>query len=564
LSLTFYLGKKVKNFSYRRILFKLALMLQTFVVPQMALQAAWQPPVVVSDPITVSSIDGPVLDVTPAGNAVSVWSTPGFFATIKASSYTRVTNTWSPPVIISSLAVNRFGNDVYTAQGDQVVSINASDYAVAVWQGFQNYEDGPNFFDVASVFSSSRDSNGVWGPVQTISVLYTDPTLDIQARDASVSVNDAGLAVAVWTQNDLNTLVGRTMASFLPQGGVWSTPIAISNDELPRDEGGPSVAINQNGDAVAVWRSDMPNDIYSIYASTYNASTATWSPAILLEGPFELDFIPKTAIDSQGNALAIWTIDETGLGPIQVRSAYFKYGTGWEPSVTISSHPNSRFNYVVLDPAGNGTALWEAEGQVWASTKPLGLPWTTPQVISDGPGALNEGFMQTPLAVNPEGDVIAIFQKNGELATSFRQFGGVWLSPEFINVTNFTVTLNVGLASCGFAVGLWAEPNDETGLLAVQAAVNGNLLQPSIGQVSRCCNRFATQKRCFNILTWAPNPCFISYRIFRDGVLIATVSNTAPFRYLDPLRCKRGNFTYTISGINIYGFESVQVPVIVE
>ncbi len=556
----------------KRTLLTLSWLLQAFTISQNGLEAAWQPPVLVSDPVNISGTDGPVLDVTPSGNAVSVWSSQVgdlYRVTIKASSYTRVTNTWSLPVTISSLALNRFGSPVDTQQGDPVVSINASDYAVAVWEGFHNYEIGPDFFDVGTVFSSSRDSNGVWGPVQTISTLYTDPTLDITAKDVSVSVNDSGLAVAAWTQNDNNTDIGTTMASFLPQGGSWSTPVAISNNEFPRVEGGPSVAIDPSGNAVVVWRSDLPINRFSIFAATYNASTASWSGPVLLEAPSFVEFIPKTAIDAQGNALAIWTtsFDPSGT-PTDVRSAYFKFGTGFEPSVTISTQTNSTDAYVVLDPAGNGTAIWDGFGNVFASSKPLGLPWTAPEAISDGLGELSEGFNQTPLAVNPEGDVIAIFLNGGlfgtgVLSTSTRLFGGPWGDPEPIAATNPPIALNVGIASCGFAIALWEQFNTDTGFESVFAAINGNLLIPGASQVSRCCNKFATQTRCFNVLTWIPNPCFMSYRIFRDGVLIGTVANPGPFRFLDPLKCKRGNFTYTISGINIYGFESIQVPVIV-
>jgi hypothetical protein len=558
----------VKNFIYiQRSLFSLSLLLQAFIMPQIALEAAWEPPVVVSDPINVATIDGPVLDVNPIGNAVSVWTSRvgGLYGeTIKASSYTRSTNTWSPAVTISSLALNRFGGPVYNEEADPVVSLNASDYAVAVWEGYQNYEVGPNFFDVGSIFSSSRDSNGNWGPVQTISLLYSTP-LDIISKDASVSVNDNGLAIAVWTETDQNTLICRTMASFLPQGETWSIPVAISNNELARSEGGPSVAIDQNGNAVVVWRSDLPGSAFSIYGTTYNAATASWSGPVLLEPSSFVLFIPKCAIDAQGNALAIWTKNDSPIGgPTDVRSAYFKYGTGWEPSVTISTEDFSFYNYVVLDPTGNGTAIWEANDNIFASQKPLGLPWTTPEAISDVSGNLNEGFMQTPLAVNPEGDVIAIFVDNDILSTSVRLAGGSWLDPEPILTTNRPSSLNVGIASCGFAVALWSEFDDVNGVEAVQAAINGNVLQPANAEVSKCCNRFASQKRCFNVLTWTPNPCFISYNIYRDGVLIATVANPGPFRYLDPLRCKKGNFTYTITGINIYGFESIQVPVIVQ
>ena len=61
----------------------------------------------------------------------------------------------------------------------------------------------------------------------------------------------------------------------------------------------PQIAMDNNGNAVAVWA-----QAGSIYANRYAAGA--WGTAKLLENGAKDAFVPQVATDGSGNALAVW------------------------------------------------------------------------------------------------------------------------------------------------------------------------------------------------------------------------------------------------------------------
>ncbi|MBA3706487.1 MAG: hypothetical protein H0W84_11510, partial [Bacteroidetes bacterium] len=186
--------------------------------------------------------------------------------------------------------------------------------------------------------------------------------------------------------------------------------------------------------------------------------------------------------------------------------------------------------------------------------------WSPPQTISapGTTGSFNPNTSNEALAVNAEGDVIAIWhQTNGNFPNSpvsaFKPFGLNWRPQEIIERTSdvyFTLTtLNIGLASCGFAVATW----ENSSATLIRASVNENLLT-ALNPIERL-------TRCVTVLTWDPNQdsCVLFYRIYRNGILIATIPR-GQYRYVDSLGQNR---TYEISTINVYGFEGDRIPFVI-
>lgn len=526
---------------------------------QTSLQGAWEPPEFVSDTSEpISTVDGPVLSVNPSGNAIAVWRLPGINTSlVKSSFYTRG-GSWSPPVIISSLALNIFDKPIYVSQGDPDIFMNASNYAVAVWEASEFLED---IEENAQVVVSATSINGVWSPVQRISsIAPADLEADIFPENPVVAVNDSGLAVVAYKQSiEIDSVpTGLVMASFLPFGGTWSTPVQISSEEIVQIEHAPDIAMDPNGNVVVVWRREYQGG-YGVEAATFDSVGGTWSGPVTLNGVTNfIEPFPKTAIDYNGNAVAIWTRDG-GSSLREVVVAYFTYGVGWgTPIVLFESDELTKDAYVVLDPAGNATATWESGGQIYSSRLPLGGSWRTPRVISEGTeNYIDTGFVQHPLAVDLDGNAIAIWGNNdGFLKSGSYFFGFGWQPPENIFNPASDTHMNIGLASCGFAVALWTGTFDTNPV--VQAAVNFNLFTPVNFRGKRCCDHFVHQKRCLNILKWDPFPdCILFYRLYRDGELIEIFSSEGPFRFVDPLRCcKKDEHEYSLTSINTYGYES--------
>lgn len=537
---------------------------------QASLYGAWnQPPDLVSNPlVSANSPNGPVLRVNPLGNAIAVWATsfdslPFDDSTIVSAYYARGLG-WFPSQIISSLAME-FGDPVYVSQGDPSIAFNSTGYAVAVWEGIHNNEDFAQ-----TIIAARRNSNGNWDPVEIIG----DDTGDFFSTDPNVSMNEAGTTLAVWTTEDLNTFNDHTTVSFLPFGGSWTTPFLFPGEAgQAQDSSKPYGFINPSGNAVVVWlaRDVIDQSIWHISAGTYNVGTNTWSSPVNLDTAQFLGDIfqptPRCGMDAAGNAVAIWTANEV-TGPV-AKAAYFN-GTAWESSITLGPSASSGISSaadVVIDLNGNATAVWEGpfpDFLVYTSSRLSNGTWTAPQAIST-PGAdstFNPFMSFEPLAVNPEGNVIAIwvesFGVTDIIRSAYKPFGQDWRAPETVFDAGAldTDSYNVGIASCGFAVALWFEGND---LNTINATENENLLLVQNPIVAKCCQKGVIQTKCVNLLTWTSDPCAIAYNIYCNGVLLATVLNTGlPLHFIDQNVCR--TCVYTISVINVFGFEGDQVP----
>ncbi|CRX39005.1 sialidase family protein [Estrella lausannensis] len=528
-------------------------------MPGSSLEAIWLPAETISDPsIDVSALNGPTMGVTPQGNVVAVWVDRTYppddrFEDVVMSSFYTPNVGWSAPQVISSLQINTADKQLYSAQDDPDVAINSSNYAVAAWEGEYSEDEFPQV-TIAAV----RDSNGTWGPVSVISSLSGDS----RAVNVNVALNEAGTAVAAWRETyeypPDGPTVDRTVISILPFGGSWSPFVVISGDEVAfgDSDNKPCVQINADGDIVVVWRRRFEAGVWGIAAATYDATTSTWSSPVTLDTTVsDLSYNPRVAIDSNGNAIAIYSIGNS------IKSSYFN-GTSWLPPVVVSTDSDETEDpSIVVDPMGNATATWTSNsGQVLSSSLPAGGSWTAPVVISVGDSFTDPFMSQEALAVDADGNVIAIWENDdtGALISAYKLFGQPWQAPETIFSGNDVIYPSIGLASCGLAVAVWQETPEE-GLTQVMAAFNGNILTPTNARGKKCCDTFAVQKRCLTKLSWDASDCIRYFNIWKNGQLLTQVPGTAAAKFTDPLGCKGRNI-YTISSVNTFGFESARVP----
>ncbi|MBA2728937.1 MAG: hypothetical protein H0U49_12290 [Parachlamydiaceae bacterium] len=541
--------------------YALGIFLSALVSTLQPIHATWQPAEIVSNPaIQISHLNGPTLSVNPQGNAIAVWTDEGTStfpneSAITSSFYTRGIG-WSAPQVISSLALNPFDKPLYTAQGDHDVRMNSSNYAVVAWEG--EYSDEP-FPSV--IFGTVRQSNGAWGPVEILSEFNED----FLGKNPNVSVNDAGTAAVAYRKQDTapDSPPEYTMVTTLPLGGTWSTPISISSaPEEAKGEGNskPDIAINSSGDLVVVWYRRFPSNIYGIDAATYNAATGTWSSSVTLDSIQGDNFgeNPKCAIDEKGNAVAIWLNYENGT----IRTAFFTKGSGWGPTLNLGNNATDGPT-VVMDPAGNATAIWPGNALtrvIFSAYKPINGVWGAPEIISTGAANEVRPFQsQEPLAVSKQGNVIAVWNSdNGILYSAYRLFNQPWQDPEIVfSLPNQVLYESVGLASCGFAVALWDHSSTDT----VRAAVNENILTPFNTSHRTCRQTFASQRILLNILNWNTSSkcCIRKFNIYCNGKLIGHAPSRGPNQFIYTKDCKL-NCNYTITSINIWGFESDPVP----
>ena len=98
---------------------------------------------------------------------------------------------------------------------------------------------------------------------------------------------------------------GGGSAATLPPNKAFGTAALIETDNAGDASSRPQVAIDTNGNALAVWR-QSDGTRYNIWANRYTAGTG-WGTAALIETDNAGNaFDPQVAIDTNGNALAVW------------------------------------------------------------------------------------------------------------------------------------------------------------------------------------------------------------------------------------------------------------------
>lgn len=547
------------------------------------LEGAWNPSVFVS-PINYTRVGfgptGAQLDVNVQNQGVVVFSADSLlpnqsgprFTTIYSAAYTFGSG-WSLPVRISSIEEIIFppARPKYFSQGDPVIAMNNSGYCVAAWEGNLNTLPDGITFDV--IITNVRSSDGTWSTVEIASEL----SQDVDVENPFVAVNDAGLAVMVWYQFD-NNLGSTTMASFLPFGGAWTTPFELDNYGFQDfQQKTPRVSIDPNGNAVASWEIGGNIPSREIHAATYNASTGLWTVVVLDSSPVNFTYT-YNAIDPNGNAVVTWTKSVPG-DLFQVMSSFFTFGSGWSAPVAVSAaNLSSNDANVTIDPSGNATATWgnlfvEDNVQiqeVYASRKPFGGNWSPPQRISL-PGIesnVDNGLVSRTIDVDNEGNVITLLSIGDQdgLQSAFYSTETGWQLPLSIDAP-FSRYGNIGLGSCGFALSEWYDNSAGEELNRVKAADNfaaGILQAPTNLSVQSCCDKFATQKRCYNVLSWDNlTTCISLYRIYRNDVLIAEIPAGQNTTFEDPICGKKAPTVYSLTYVNIYGIESPSISVTV-
>jgi len=537
-------------------------------LPCAQLSATWTTPQAISGP-DVEFVSGDSLDVNNSNNAIAVWNEPpGFAADVYASFYTFGVG-WSAPELISSTALTPFGGRVFISIGDPNVTMNESNQALVVFEGSEFVL--PEQENIDGVFAVTRSANGAWSQQERVSARNLSNFF--RATDIRGVINDAGLCFGVWKEmrRDNNTppTYSYIMGNFKQIGGGWGTPFQIAGPfSLSFTELTPSAAMNNNGDIVVVWLQDLAGN-NTTNVATYDGTTNTWSLPLALPPLFESGLasqnnLPYAAIDPNGNAVVTWPYRNDDV--FRIYAASFTKATGWGASIILDevspldgevSNP-----FVVMDPFGTATVVWDrlvSESQVFSSVLPLGGTWSTPVAIAPVSSEFDTTKTLTPADNDSNGNVIVIYNQavnSGYSLMSIANYKGLgWQAPEFITGFDREQNENIKYGSCGFAVSQWTE-RDENNDVRVFVSLNFNLATPPQDfSGKQCCEKFLTQRVCFNELTWTVSECFSSYILYRNGVLIATIPSAQAGFFRD-VAC--GPAVYTLIGVS--SISSTQSP----
>jgi len=278
-------------------------------------------------------------------------------------------------------------------------------------------------------------------------------------------------------------LAGLAIALLAPApagaAGAWLAPVDLS--AASGEPSSPQVAVDARGDAVAVWDGEVGTG-FVVQAAVRRAGGAWQAPIdISAASPGPMDG-PQVAIDAQGNAVAVWT-RHNGTEYI-VQSAVRPASGRWQVPVNLSAAGhNATRPQVALDPRGNAVAVWQRFKSrhviaVQAATRPVGGSWQAPVELS---ASGQESSVAPQVAVGANGDAVAVWRNHSSsgfvVTAALRPAGGTWQAPVDISAVGLSapaslvlgVSPQVAVDAEGNAVAVWNHPTASTSI--VQGAV---------------------------------------------------------------------------------------------
>ena len=143
----------------------------------------------------------------------------------------------------------------------------------------------------------------------------------------------------------------------------WGTATLIETNSFKPPANLCKLAVNQNGDAMAVWQQGDSSGVSSIWANRYNAASGRWRTATLIESNAGKAFLPHVGMDDNGNAIAVW-VQNDGTYDSMWANRYVA-GQGWgTPELIETNTGDADFARVAVNGNGVAVALWKQSNGV--------------------------------------------------------------------------------------------------------------------------------------------------------------------------------------------------------
>jgi hypothetical protein len=259
-----------------------------------------------------------------------------------------------------------------------------------------------------------------------------------------VVLSESGSAIAVWFQYN-DTCMDIWSNRYDVNKGWGVAQLIETNDSGRADD--PQVAIDSHGNAIAVWcQSDGVR--WNIYANRYAVGKG-WGIAQLLETNDSGDADgPQVSMNSRGDAFVVWVLREgegwgSDEGGSSVCANRYVAGKGWETACRIEAQvtgdPYVFGPQVGVDDAGNAIAVWEQWDGTWDSV------YSNRYSVGSGWGTAqlietNDSYSVTgtQLGVDGAGNAIAIWCQRPWMDIHANRYsvGDGWGTAEIIQTHN--------------------------------------------------------------------------------------------------------------------------------
>lgn len=251
---------------------------------------------------------------------------------------------------------------------------------------------------------------------------------------------------------------------FRTRDAMWQADVEIDAGNGSANDA--QVAFDSDGNALALWYQARP-DGTDIWWNYFTAGVG-WGVATVLEQNDADEYAgsPRVGFEGDGNAVALWTLDDASLGTGSVRGSRYAQGAGWEAPAFIEAEAGNVFGSVELavNPNGEAVAVWLQDdgGQlnVWSNRYAAGSGWGTAEAIDETSDVVD----QPRVAINGNGDVLAAWQVRDpgnfiwDVAARRYVAGSGWVAPEILSGDPFeALSPRVVLDDDGNGLVVWIQ-----------------------------------------------------------------------------------------------------------
>jgi hypothetical protein len=245
----------------------------------------------------------PQVAVDGVGNAVAAWARfDGTNYIVQSATGRAASGVWQEPVDVSAADVDALTPNLAVGPAGDVL---------LVWVRFHLVSSGGVTFSQNVVQAAVRRVGGRFDVPVELSAIGQGAALP------QAAVDRAGGAVVVWccgVTGGKQTLQAATLGAASP---AWRTIDLPAVGQSP-----PQIAVDPAGDAVVVWDRFNPfsqGPSYSVQAITRRAGGRKWQELVDVSPATMMEAAPQLAVDQHGDAVAVW------YGPSGVQAAGYDF-----------------------------------------------------------------------------------------------------------------------------------------------------------------------------------------------------------------------------------------------
>ncbi len=371
-------------------------------VPAVSAAPTWAP---VETLAAATPVSHPDVVLDRRGTATAVWSASG---TVVATRRT-AGGSWGPAVVL----------------GHGVAPVAGVDRHGAVTVAWTRQRDGFG----PQVMAARRPAGHAWR--RAVALSSPAPSNGSTAHGAflrDVAVGWDGAVAVTWLWGAEDSGASRVQARYRATGASGWGPVATLS---PVEADDPVVAVDARGGAVVA---------YTVDATAYAVRRVAgrWATPVRIARHVEP---PQVATDDAGDVVVVVSALRVGTGDFVPRAVTRDAGGGWSAPVTLDDPTHAR-PVVGIGPHGTSTVAWtRADGQVVASRRAVGGPWSAPHAVAPAGDPAGAGDPALQVAVGRDGSTLLTWTRHGVAAdrveASYRPVSGGWQSPVRVSPARF-------------------------------------------------------------------------------------------------------------------------------